>query len=133
MERNEKTEELAGYTKKSFALPYNNGEIWFEHLDGIYDKEDLVLKKLSSDRSQFTRPSSTAYICFVLDETTVTASIRLAVIDSILKSSKRFMKVAFTGLDKPNKRMFLKELSKRGFALGFFAGLEDAKMWFLPV
>lgn len=26
--------ELPGFRKKSFALPYRSGMIWFEHLDG---------------------------------------------------------------------------------------------------
>lgn len=29
-------EELSGVRKKSFLLPFAGGEIWFEHLDGIY-------------------------------------------------------------------------------------------------
>ncbi len=28
--------ELPGFRKKSFVLHYGGGEIWFEHLDGIY-------------------------------------------------------------------------------------------------
>lgn len=27
--------ELPGFRKKSFALPYRGGMIWFEHLDGL--------------------------------------------------------------------------------------------------
>ena len=27
--------ELLGAKKKSFVLPFNGGEIWFEHLDGM--------------------------------------------------------------------------------------------------
>ena len=27
--------ELPGFRKKSFALPYRSGMIWFEHLDGL--------------------------------------------------------------------------------------------------
>lgn len=44
-------EELAGYKKKSFALPYNGGEIWFEHLDGLYGFEELVLKSSPMTRA----------------------------------------------------------------------------------
>lgn len=35
--------ELPGVKKKSFALPFRGGEIWFEHLDGIYQYTELVL------------------------------------------------------------------------------------------
>ena len=33
-------ENLPGYKKKSFAIPYNGGEIWIENLDGMYGYED---------------------------------------------------------------------------------------------
>ena len=39
-------ESLPGVKKKSFVLPYGGGEIWFEHLDGMYQFTDLVLAKL---------------------------------------------------------------------------------------
>ncbi|MGN1102308.1 MAG: hypothetical protein ACI4RG_08960 [Huintestinicola sp.] len=124
-------EELPGYKKKSFVLPYNGGEIWFEHLDGIYEHEALVLQKLEKDVPIFSRPSSTAFVCFVFDETIVTDNILGAVSDSILKTGKRFMKIAFVGLDKANVRKFKRELTGNGFAVGFFKGLEDAKEWLI--
>lgn len=36
--------ELPGFHKKSFALPYHNGLIWFEHLDGLFDSASLALE-----------------------------------------------------------------------------------------
>lgn len=125
-------ENLPGYKKKSFVLPYRGGEIWFEHLDCIYNNEGLVLRKLESDVRLFTRPSSTSYICFVFDETIVTNQILTAVRNSILDSTKHFMKIAFSGLDKNSQRKFSYELSDKGFKIGFFKGLEDAKEWLLP-
>ena len=41
--------DLLGDRKKSFLLYYNGGEIWFEHLEGLYEYEDLVTEKLNSD------------------------------------------------------------------------------------
>lgn len=120
-------ENLTGYKKKSFALPYNGGEIWFEHLDGIYDHENLVVKKLEYDIHYFSKPSATSYICFVFNETVVTDKIIVAVEKSILESSKCFMKIAFTGLDRKNKHKLNRGLKGKGFAVGFFIGLEDAK------
>lgn len=125
-------EKLPGYRKKSFLLPYNGGEIWFEHLDGIYAYETLVLKKLAADAPFFTRPSSSSYICFVFDETEVTRVVADAVASVILGGTKRFMKVAFSGLDRKNERLFKRILDGKGFGLGFFEGLEDAKEWLLP-
>lgn len=121
--------DLPGYKKRSFSLPYNGGEIWIEHLDGMYGYEELVLNKLNSDIKLFTRPSSTSYVCFVFIETTVTERIIDAVIRSILECGKRFMKIAFVGLDKKNKRRLKSELKNKGIGINFLEGLEDAKQW----
>lgn len=122
---------LPGYKKKSFVLHYNGGEIWFEHLDGIYGYENLVLEKLANDTHEFLRPSSTSFICFVFDETTVTNAIINAVENSVCKSGKQFLKVAFTGIDRRNANKIKKRLSGNGFAVGFLDGLEYAKEWLL--
>lgn len=124
-------EELAGYKKKSFVLPYNGGEIWFEHLDGIYEYETLVLNKLENDAASFSKPSAPSHVCFVFTETTVSEHISHAVIKAILDSGKRFTKIAFVGLDKTSKRTIKKELTGKGFGIGFLEGLEDAKEWLL--
>ena len=124
-------EELAGYKKKSFALPYNGGEIWFEHLDGLYVFEELVLEKLSRDSRVFSRPSSPTFACFVFDETDVTDEIINAVKRAIVESAKRFLKIAFVGLDRWSVRKVKKELSGNGFEMNFLGGLEDAKEWLL--
>lgn len=124
-------EELAGYKKKSFALPYNGGEIWFEHLDGIFGFEELVLEKLSCDAEHFTKPSASAYVCFVFDETEVTEKIIEAVKTAVCGRGKRFLKIAFVGLDGQNVRKFRKDLAGNGFETGFLKGLEDAKEWLL--
>ena len=116
----EKTgEKLAGYRKKSFALCHNGGEIWFEHLGGIFGFEELVTEKLSRDVELFTKPSAPAYVCFVFDETEVTEKIIEAV------------KIAFVGLDRKTAQKFKKELSGNGFEVNFLGGLEDAKEWLL--
>ncbi len=124
-------EELAGYKKKSFALPYNGGEIWFEHLDGLYGFEKLVLEKLSRDSRVFSRPSSPAFACFVFDETEVTEKIIEAVKTAVCGRGKRFLKVAFVGLNRQKVRKFKKDLAGNGFETGFLKGLEDTKEWLL--
>ena len=124
-------ENLPGYKKKSFSLAYHGGEIWFEHLDGIYDYENLALKKLAEDTAMFARPSSPCDICFVFDETTVTDRMIGAVKKAILGSGKRFMKIVFAGLAPKARRRIEKELEGNGFGIRFFTGLEDAKEWLL--
>ena len=123
---------LPGYKKKSFLLYYNGGEIWFEHLDGIYENEGLVIQKLNKDIPLFSRPSSTSFICFVFGETIVTDNIFLAVKKAVLESKKGFKKIAFCGLDRKKQKKFKKSFVNHGFEIGFFEGLEDAKQWLLP-
>ena len=36
--------DLPGCRKKSFSLPFAGGEIWFEHIDGLYHFEELALE-----------------------------------------------------------------------------------------
>ena len=40
---------LPGYRKKSFLLYDNGGEIRFEHLEGLRDREDPAIEKLNAD------------------------------------------------------------------------------------
>ncbi|MBP0990889.1 MAG: hypothetical protein J5874_06915 [Oscillospiraceae bacterium] len=124
--------DLPGYRKKSFLLYYNGGEIWFEHLEGMYGNEDLVTEKLNSDIPLFTRPSSTAFICFVFYETVITDNVILAVKKAVLESKKRFTKIAFCGVDRKNQKQFKRVLSDQGFGIEFFDGIEEAKAWLLP-
>ncbi len=59
---------LPGYSKKSFLLYHSGGEIWFEHPECLFDREDLVLEKLNSDSLVFLKPSATFFICFVFED-----------------------------------------------------------------
>ena len=124
--------DLPGYRKKSFLLYYNGGEIWFEHLEGLYGLGGAVIEKLNSDIPLFTRPSSTSFVCFVFFETEITEKIVLAVLKAVLESGKRFVKIAFCGLDRKAQRQFRKALADQGIGIAFFDGLEDAKVWLLP-
>ena len=47
--------ELPGVRKRSFILPFAGGEIWFEHLDGIYQYTPLAVQKLRADTAAFRR------------------------------------------------------------------------------
>ena len=46
---NENDKILCGLNKKSFSMFFGGGEIWFEHLDGLYDRTDLAIEKLEKD------------------------------------------------------------------------------------
>ena len=56
--------DLPGFRKRNLLPCISEVEIWFEHLDGIYEYEALVLEKLRNDLPMFTKPSTTSLICF---------------------------------------------------------------------
>lgn len=124
-------EELPGVRKKSFILPYAGGEIWFEHLDGIYQYTELAIEKLRKDTATFRRPSAPGYITFVLDETSITEELISEIADALMKPGKQFMRVAFVGADRLSCRKLKKLLYGHGFAIKFFDGIEPAKEWIL--
>lgn len=124
-------EELPGVRKKSFVLSYAGGEIWFEHLDGIYQYTELAIEKLRKDTATFRRPSAPASITFVLDETMITEELIGEITNALMTPGKRFMRVAFVGADGSSCKRLKKLLYGHGFAIKFFDGIEPAKEWIL--
>lgn len=123
--------ELPGVKKKSFVLPFAGGEIWFEHLDGIYQFTELAIRKLRADTAAFRRPSAPGHIAFVLDETVITEELITETVQSLTTPGKRFLRVAFVGADGASRKKLKKLLYGQGFALGFFDGIDPAKEWLL--
>ena len=123
--------ELPGIKKKSFILPYAGGEIWFEHLDGIYQYAELATQKLRRDTAVFHRPSYPGYITFVLNETIITEELISEIADALIKPGKQFMRVAFVGADRHSSRKLKKILYGHGLIIKFFDGIEPAKEWLL--
>ncbi len=124
-------DQLPGVRKKSFILPYAGGEIWFEHLDGIYQYTELAIEKLRTDTAIFRRPSSPGYITFVLDETIITEKLISEIADALIKPGKQFMRVAFVGAEGRSCKKLKKLLYGHGFVINFFDGIEPAKEWLL--
>ena len=120
---------LPGYRKKSFLLPYAGGEIWFEHLDGIYDHSELVIEKLQGDSPKLSSPSSPSVVGFVLNETEVTSEIVASIADALLGTRKVFRRVCFIGASKQAQRALRAALAAKAFALAFADDLEKAKEW----
>ncbi len=123
--------ELPGVKKKSFILPFAGGEIWFEHLDGIYQYTELAIEKLRTDTAVFRRPSSPGHIAFVLDETVITEELISEIANALIKPGKNFLRAAFVGADGPSCKKLKKLLYGHGFAVKFFDGIEPAKEWLL--
>lgn len=121
---------LPGVKKKSFVLPFRGGEIWFEHLDGMYQYTDLVLEKLKNDSYIFLLPSKPSQIAFVLDETLITKDIVEKIETLLCDGRKRFMRVCFIGTDRKIKKLFRNALNgKSRFAFSFINDTEQAKEW----
>ncbi|MGN1445829.1 MAG: hypothetical protein ACI4WV_05985 [Eubacteriales bacterium] len=120
---------LPGFRKKSFLHHFAGGEIWFEHLDGMYQYTELAIEKLRMDSPVFHRPSSPAHIAFVLDETVVTDELIRQIADELIHTDKHFLRIAMIGADKKAQRKLKKALSEGGFAMSFFEGIDPAKEW----
>ena len=123
-------ESLPGVKKKSFVLPYGGGEIWFEHLDGMYQFTDLVLAKLENDSHFFLLPSKPAHISFVLDETLITKAVVDEIARLLCDTPKKYMRVCFIGTDRKIQGLFRRALRGRSrFAFSFFFDFDMAKEW----
>lgn len=121
--------ELPGLKKKSFSMFFGGGEIWFEHLDGIYAHPELAIEKLMNDSKQFCRPSLPSLIAVNVDETVVTDELIEAISDRLQNGCKRFTRVAIVGADKMAVRKFRRAFQEAGFALYFTNDFERAKEW----
>lgn len=108
---------------------FGGGEIWFEHLDGLYEYSSLAVEKLENDYRRFKRPSMPSLMAVNVDETDVTDELADALAEKLLNGGKRFTRVVFVGTDKYTQRKIRKALSGAPFALSFINDFEKAKEW----
>ena len=123
------SKELPGLKKKSFSVFFGGGEIWFEHLDGIYDNTYIATEKLMNDSKEFCRPSRPSLIAVNVDETDVTDELVRAVSEKPVSGCKRFTRAATVGEDSTAVRKFKRALRNAPFALFFTRDFEKAKEW----
>jgi hypothetical protein len=125
--------DLPGTRKKSFAMYFGGGEIWFEHLDGMYSFKDEVIRKFVADTSNITKPSSPALIAVNLDETVVDKEIIDIITDAYIKNTTYIHKVVFIGLNKNCQKLMKDAFNKRAteyyFAINYINDFEKAKEW----
>ena len=119
----------AGINKKSFELPFHDGKIWCEHLDGMGDSEDDVITKFLDDVDAFSRPSVSAYMIINLDRTVITERIVGTIVNGIVCADKSISKIAFVGVNKRWQKSF-GEVKKKGIVITFLSDYEKAKEWF---
>lgn len=120
-----------GVNKKSFSMFFGGGEIWFEHLDGLYGNTELALEKLEKDYQEFKRPSLPSLMAINLDETDVDDRLIHAVVEKLLRGEKRFTRVVFVGVNRVVKRNIKHLLREASFAFHFINDFEKAKEWLI--
>ncbi len=118
----------AGIEKKSFELPYNGGQIWCEHLDGMGKFETEVIRKFTKDKSSFSRPSVSSLMIINLDRTDITENIAGTIVTNILEIDKVFKKIAFVGVNIRWRKAF-GDLKRKGISIKFLSDYEKAKEW----
>ena len=121
--------EPVGINKKSFSMFFGGGEIWFEHLDGLYGYTNLAIEKFEKDYQECKRPSLPSLIAINLDETEVNDRLVHAVTEKLLHGEKRFTRVVFVGVNRTEKRNIKQLLREAPFACNFINDFEKAKEW----
>lgn len=110
---------------------FGGGEIWFEHLDGIYGYTNLAIEKLEKDYQEFKRPSLPSLIAINLDETEVNDRLLQAVTEKLLHGEKRFTRVVFVGVNRSEIRKIKHLLQEASFIYNFINDFEKAKEWLI--
>lgn len=120
-----------GLQKKSFLLYYSGGEIWVEHLDGLYGYTDLAIEKFEKDYIECKRPSLPALIAINLDETDVDEKLLNVLSERLLHGEKRFTKVVFVGANRSVKNKINHLFEEASFVYNFINDFEKAKEWLI--
>lgn len=125
-------EEL-GLKKKSFSMFFNGGEIWFEHLDSLYDQTELIKQKFMQDLLVIQRPSTSSFIAVILNESNINGEILDLIINEFSVINKQLRKVVFIGLTLKMKRYVKKRSAHTNFLIICMDDLEEAKEWLVKM
>ena len=121
--------EVLGLKKKSFSMFFNGGEIWFEHLDSLYDQTELIKQKFTQDLLEIQRPSTSSFIAVILNESNINGEILDLIINEFSNLNKQLRKVVFIGLTMKMKRYVKKRSALTNFLIICMDDLEKAKEW----
>jgi hypothetical protein len=124
---------LPGTHKKSFAMSYMGGEIWFEHLDGMYSYTEEVIQKFLKDIPNIAKTSAPSLIAVNLDDTFIDDQIIKIISDTYISNAKYLHKLVFVGLNHYSRNKMKKAFQKRNgqyqFAINYINDFEKAKEW----
>ena len=121
--------EVLGLKKKSFSMFFNGGEIWFEHLDSLYDQTELIKQKFMQDLLVIQRPSTSSFVAVILNESNIDGEILDLIINEFSDLNKQLRKVVFIGLTMKMIRYVKKISAHTNFLIICMDDLEKAKKW----
>lgn len=121
--------------RKSFAIAHNNGCIWIENLDSLYNFTDVVESKFLDDMKIIKKPSSPSAIAINLNQTQITKVIGRLIIENLIDASfiGSVRKVSFVGIDRKSLKIIKKIFCnyKVKFEYSFFDDFAKAKDWLI--
>ncbi len=117
--------------RKSFSASHNNGELWAENLDALYDFEDVVEHKFLEDMKTVKRPSTPSIIAMNLNQTKITKHLATIIIEGLVDAGSSVRKVAFVGLEKEYVQLMKQVIKTHNvcFVYHFFDDFMIAKDW----
>lgn len=121
--------------RKSFAIAHNNGCIWIENLDSLYDFSDVVESKFLDDMKIIKKPSSPSSIAINLNQTQITKDIGSLIVENLIDASftGSIRKVSFVGIDRKSLKIMKKIFCNYNvkFEYNFFNDFVKAKDWLI--
>lgn len=119
--------------RKSFTISHNNGEMWVENLDSLYNISDVAESKFLEDMKTIRRSSSPSIIAINLKQTMITKHLAATILENLIDADSSVIKVAFVGLDKEGLHI-MKQVSKNyniNFSYRYFDDFVKAKDWLI--
>jgi hypothetical protein len=109
------------------------GEIWFEHLDGMFSYTEEVIQKFMMDTPNITKPSAPSLIAVNLDDTLVDDRLVKVISDTYIENTRYLHKLVFVGLNHDSRKLMMKAFLRRKgqyqFAIHYINDFEKAKEW----
>lgn len=102
-----------------------------EHLDSLCDKKDLFLEKFNNDLSTIKKPSTSAYIALIADETDVDKDMINYLLECFITLEKPIRKIAFVGFNNKCKKIISKKNKETHILMKCIDDLEQAKFWLI--
>lgn len=119
--------------RKSFAISHNNGEMWAEELDSLFNFSDIVESKFLEDMKTIRKPSSPSIIAINLNQTMITNHLATIIIENLIDAGSSVKKVSFIGLDKKSLNIMKKVFKNYNpnFVYKYFDDFVEAKDWLI--